>query len=218
MGALDGSITFRSFFVDGSLPTDFKKRFLANIQHHAFAPLTPDSEDDRHLGWVSVHHPLDTTFNDPNKVFYNEYLCLGLRVDRWSIPSTLLKAHLTEASQQYMQEAGLDQLGRRDKQLLKDRVTFELKRRLIPSMKVVDMVWHLDQQLVRFWSHSNSLGEEFMERFQQTFSLQLVPNSPYTAAMALSIPDAQLERLSRVEPDTFTVFTDSPVTDEAASS
>ena len=205
MGALEGSITFRTFFVDDPLPKEFKTSFLERIQDQAFIDLDPESEEERRLGWVNIQHPLDSKFDAPSKVFFNEYLCLGMRVDRWAIPTALLKAHLKEAMVEQQEKTGAERVGRRERNELKSMVTADLKRRLLPGMKVVDVVWNLEQQVVRLWSHSKSLGEEFIGLFEQTFHIRLVPDSPYTAGMALELEDEALERFTLIEPESFAV-------------
>lgn len=202
MGALEGSLTYRTFFVDGEPPKNFRDDYLERIKRLAFRELSPELEDDRSIGWVCIEHPLDVDFQRA-KVFFNEYLCLGLRIDRWSIPSLVLKAHLRDATQRYLAKTGAESLGRREKEDLKAEVVRQLKHRLMPSMKVVDMAWNLNTGHLRFWSHGGTLGEEFMGVFEDTFALRIVPDSPYTAAVELGLDDDALARLAEIEPQPF---------------
>lgn len=203
MGAFEGSLTFKTFFVDGEPAAGFQDGFLTAIRERAFVELTPEDEEDRRTGWVCIERPLDTAFTR-DKVFYNQYIALALRIDRWALPSALLKAYLDEATREYLEKNDTPRLGRREKDELKDLVTKKLKRRLVPSMKVIDCVWDTASGIVRFWTHSAAVCEEFQELFEDTFGLRLVPDSPYTAAVDLDVlDDDQLERFVQLEPEWF---------------
>lgn len=203
MGAFKGAVTYQVYFVEGDLPKEFRDRFLENIEKEAFAPLTPDSLEERHFGWVNIQHPIDVKLSLPAKVYLNEYLCLGLRIDRWSLPSALLKARITEAERDHLRQTKGAKLGRTEREAIKERVTSDMKAQMLPTMKVVDMIWSLNHNVVRFWSPSQKLGEEFSALFEQTFGLRLIPDSPFTAAAALEFNKPSLEALASLTPEYF---------------
>ena len=51
----------------------------------------------------------------------------------------------------------------------KERVIMELKRRILPSTKVVDMVWNLSDGTLRFFSSSQRMNVDFMDLFRDDF-------------------------------------------------
>ncbi|MEL6182777.1 MAG: hypothetical protein AAFS10_27730, partial [Myxococcota bacterium] len=164
-----------------------------------FVPLTAEDEEEEHVGWCSIEHPLDLDL-DAYKVFYNEYLNMGMRIDKWRIPTPILKAHYTEAERDYMADNNKERLSRDEKVNLKDMVTAKLKRRFMPSMKVIDMSWNTHTGVLRFWNQSSKTCEQFQALFEDTFQMSLVPQSPYTDALQFSLTDAQVEHLSVLEP------------------
>lgn len=201
MGALAGSLTFTRFFVRGELPERFRDRFVESIRLRTFEPLTPESEDQEHFGWCAVGRVLDLDL-DHEKVFYNSYVNLGLRMDRWRVPGTLLRAHLADAEQEALAKSGREKLGKREKAELKARIITRLRKKLMPSMKVVDMSWNLDSGVVRFFNQSPRVHEQFMALFEKTFSLELTADSPYISAERLGLREAELHALSGVEAST----------------
>lgn len=201
MGALAGSLTFTRFFVRGELPRRFRDKFVENIQLRTFEPLTPESEEQEHVGWCAVGRVLDLEL-DHEKVFYNSYLNLGLRMDRWRVPGALLRAHLAEAEHEALAKSGREKLGKREKAELKARIITRLRKKLMPSMKIVDMSWNLDSAVVRFFNQSPRVHEQFMALFEKTFSLELVTDSPYISAERLGLRDAELQALSGTEAST----------------
>ena len=117
MGAFRGSISFTKFHVRGELPADFRDRFVESIRMRAFRDLDPSEELDERTGWCSIEHPFDLDLAY-EKVFFNDYLNLGLRTDVWRIPSSLFKASFREAERAYLAEHGAEKLSRTQKKNL----------------------------------------------------------------------------------------------------
>lgn len=202
MGAFQGNLTYKLFFVQGELPEDWKTLFLNNIRKLEFQPLWADSDEDETLGWVNIERPLQTDFHLDNVVF-NDFINLGFRKDRWSIPSDLLKAHLEEAEAEYMAQNDKKHLSRFERDDLKKRVKKRLKERSIPKMKVIDMSWEIAQKRVRFWSQSTAVCELFQEFFEETFELKLLPANPYIHGLQFDLDEDELQSLATVEPSNF---------------
>lgn len=202
MGALKGSISFSKFYVRGELPDGFRDRFVERIRLRAFRPLTVEEDAEQRAGWCSIENPLDCEL-DHGKIFFNSYLNLGLRTDRWQIPSALFKAHFGEAEREHLAKRGREKLGRREKEELRAIVSRKLRAQLMPVMKVVDLSWNLEAGVVRFWNQSPRAHESLAELFEETFELELVPESPYTAARELGISGEQLKMFEVLKPTVF---------------
>jgi hypothetical protein len=202
LGALKGSISFTRFYVRGALPEPLHERFLEAASLRAFRPLEVEEEDEERAGWCSIEDPFDLDL-DHGKIFYNSYLNLGLRIDRWRIPGPLFKAHFAEAERKHLAERGRERLSRREKTELKVTVSRRLRRQVIPAMKVVDLSYNLVTGVVRFWSQSPRLHERLQELFHATFRLELVPESPATTAARLGLTAAQQKALEDLERTTF---------------
>lgn len=202
MGAFQGNLTYKMFFVQGELPEDWKTLYLNKIRKLEFQPLNPISDEEETLGWVNVERPLQTDF-ELNNVVYNTFINLGFRKDRWTIPSDLLKAHVEEAEAEYMIQNEKKHLSRFEREDIKKRVKKLLKERSIPKMKVIDMSWELDKKRVRFWSQSTAVCELFQEFFEETFDLKLLPASPYIHGLQFELDEDELQALATVEPSNF---------------
>jgi DNA recombination-dependent growth factor C len=181
LGALRGSLTFSRFFIRGDVADDIPGWSLKRIRAQAFQELLPDDDVIEKHGWASVEDPF-TTDLDHESVFFNEYLALALRIDRWVVPGPLLKAHLREAEAKLLEKKGLERLGRKAKAELKDAVTKKLRKQLVPATKSIDLVWNLQTGVVLFFSHSKKIHELVQALFEKTFRAQLLVESPGTAA------------------------------------
>jgi hypothetical protein len=181
LGALRGNLTFSRFFVVGDVPDDVPGTTLKRIRAQVFQPLVADEDAPEHHGWTSAEDPFDTEL-DHEKIFFNEYVTLALRIDRWVIPGPLLKASLREAEQKALAKRGTEKLGRQAKAELKDMVVKKLRKQLVPVTKSIDLVWHLKTNVALFFSHSKKSHELVQELFEKTFRLRLWLESPGTAA------------------------------------
>jgi len=188
--ALRGSLTYSRFFVDGEVPEDFREKYMRAIRLRAMKPLEADDDDLERSGWSKVAEPfeLELKYDD---VFYNEFIVLGLRTDRWQIPGPVLKARVREAEAAYLEKKGREKLSRKEKAELKESVARKLRKQSAPTTRVVDVAWALNEGVVRFFSHADKAAGVMTELFHKTFGLRLVPESPYTLAERIGLSKAQ---------------------------
>lgn len=186
MPALKGSLTYSRFFVEGTLPDDFREKFMRSIRLRAMKPLEPDDEDLERSGWAKLAEPMTTelTYDD---VFFNEYVALSFRTDKWQFPGAVVKARMREAETTYLEKKGQTRLSRTQKSELKLLVLKRLRRSMSPATRAVDLSWSLHEGIVRFFSHATKPGAAMSELFQKSFGLKLVPESPYTLAARLGL-------------------------------
>jgi recombination associated protein RdgC len=198
MGALRGSQTFSRFFVIGELADDEPAALLKRIKTQVFKPLDPEEDLPERHGWANVMDPFDLEL-DHEKVFFNEYLTLGFRHDRWAIPGPLLKSQLREAEQKVLEKKGIEKLGKQAKAELKAMVIKKLRRQLPPATKSIDFVWNRNEGLVLFYSHAKRLRELVQEMFEKTFKVQLLLESPGTGAERQGMDAAHTKVFANLE-------------------
>lgn len=199
MPALSGSLTYARLFVDGALPEDYRERFVESLRARAMKPLDADDEAPERSGFCAFGDPyeLELTYE---RVFYNNFVNLGFRTDRWAIPPALLRANVREAEQIYLEKKGRDKLSKREKNEIKDLVLRQMKRQTTPVVRVVDLSWSLDEGLVRFFSHSQRPILAMSDLFHKVFGLKLVPEAPYTLAARLGLSEAEDAAWVALEP------------------
>jgi DNA recombination-dependent growth factor C len=188
--ALRGSLTYSRFFVDGEVPEDFREKYMRAIRLRAMKPLEAEDDDLERSGWSKLAEPfeLELRYDD---VFYNEFIVLGFRTDRWQIPGPILKARVREAEAAYLEKKGREKLGRKEKAELKESVARKLRKQTAPATRVVDLAWSMNEGIVRFFSHAEKAAGNMTELFHKTFGLRLVPESPYTLAERVGLSKAQ---------------------------
>jgi hypothetical protein len=204
MPALRGSLTYTRYFVEGELPPSFHEKFLKAIRLRAMKPLEPDDEVSERSGWCRLGEPLETDLSGED-VFYNNYVNLGFRTDRWMIPGSMLRNKMREAEKLYLQKKGRERLTRTERAELKELVSKKLRRQLTPVTRVIDVSWSLDEGVLRFFSHGPKQGAFLDALFTKTFALKLVPEGPYTLAARMGLRAEDELRWESLEPTSLAV-------------
>ena len=202
MGAFQGSISYCKFHVQGELPDSYASAFVRRIRNRAFEPLAPDDEVDRRWGWCSISDPFDLDL-DSEKIFFNSYLNLGLRIDRWALPKPLLRANMKQAIRAALEKKDRDRLSRKEKDELKLTVVRKLRRQTLPTMKVIDLSWNLQTGVLRFWNRSKKTTDLMQDFFEKTFERKLLPHSAYSIALRAKISDRDMKQFEALEPAVF---------------
>lgn len=202
MGAIQGTLSYKIFYVHGEIQDDWKEKYLERIRKNSFKPLSPDDEDEMSEGWVPIDRPLQVEF-DLFSVLFDHYINLGFRQDKYSVPSALLKAHVAEAEKEFMIQNDKNKLSKFERDDIKAIVKRELKEKQLPRMRVFDMSWDLQGGRVRFWSHANKMCETFQGYFEDTFGLKIRPANPYINAVEQKLTEAEVKLLGDLEPSNF---------------
>lgn len=202
MGAISGTLSYKIFYVQGELPSDWKDRFVQAVAQHGFEPLEPQAEEDDSIGWVVMERPLQTNI-DLHAMLFDHFINLSLRQDRYSVPSKLLNAHFEEAVREYLLENKKKKLSKFEKDDIKEMVKRRLKEKQYPRMRITDMSWDIRSGRVRFWSHSNKNCELFQGFFEDTFGLKILPANPYINAVEAGLTEDDIDALKMVEPSNF---------------
>jgi hypothetical protein len=101
--ALRGTLTYARLFVDGDVPEDFREKYIRAIRLRTMKPLEAEDGDLERSGWCKLGEPfeIDLHYED---AFYNEYVNLGFRTDKWQLPKSILKQRLREAEAAYLEK------------------------------------------------------------------------------------------------------------------
>jgi recombination associated protein RdgC len=199
MGVRRGSLSFTRFRVTGIVPKDVRRRYLEAVRLRSFAALDVNGEATETSGWCVLERTFDVEF-DETKLFYDRFLLLGFRVDKWRVPSALVNAHLEEEELHLLGKTGRERLSRPERTALKQKVILRLRKKLMPTARSFDIVWDLDGETLLFFGHSARLLLEFSALFETTFRMKLVEDSPYAAAMRANLPSALLKRFADLVP------------------
>ena len=203
MGAFKGALTVRRFRVEDDPPAGYQTSYITALNKNRFHDLVPADDTDRATGWAVCGRLLDTEFDLP-KAIWNDYLVCTYRIDSLRIPPSVLEAHVQKREQQVIAERGVDNLSRSERAELKELVRRELRRKMLPSMKGVDVAWNLGRRRVFIWTTNQGVVDEIVELFLRTFGKNLLPEDPYSAADVAGWGEKPGNPLAGVEPADFT--------------
>jgi DNA recombination-dependent growth factor C len=181
MGALKGRLSPLAFRVKGTVES--WDRVMEELTRGRFQDLDPSTGREQSFGWVSLTDPFETEFTK-STVFYGEHIVgLSLRVDSLTVPPAQLKLHLNRKVKLMVQENGGQKLTKREIEQVRDDLRAEWLRRLIPTIKVFDVIYHTETGRLWFFGRSKGAVETFLDLFFETFGVSVLPDSPFTEAM-----------------------------------
>ena len=204
MGAFTGGLTYKTYYIHDPLPERWRDPFEAGIKRNTFRPLNPEGEEERSVGWCSPHFPLDLDLH--SGVFhYNDYIVLAVRIDTLSVPGPMLRIYAEQEARRVMVEQNKSSLTRYERSEIKERVRRDLRKKILPTIKTVDMAWNWQDGVVRFFSTSEKLNLEFMELFEATFDQVLTPDCAHTSARlnAAALSEDEILTVDGLEPMAF---------------
>lgn len=202
MAATSGSVTCTKYYVKETPQKGFRDRFIEAAAHHVFVELKPEDEESERFGFCVFERPFDLNIRHDN-AYFNSYLNLGLRVDRWKIPAALFKAHFREAETEYKNRVGLEKLSRHQKEDLKVMLTRKLRKKTLPAMRVYDLSWDLDAGVVRLWNTADAVNEAFQELFEKAFAHPLLRDGAFVSCERRGLSELELDKMLQLEPAHF---------------
>ena len=202
MGALSGSISTTAYYVEGDLQDGFRDSFVQSMRKYCFKDIAIESEDTESWGWTNIHDPFDTDLRVDN-VHRGVYFLFGLRQDVLRVPASLFKLYLKQRVEAFKAEFAKERLTKSEKDNLKELLDRELRRKTLPSIKVHDVAWNLDRGELWLFATNKAVREQFEERFDQTFGMNLIPRNPYSRLERRGLDDAALADASRLDASVF---------------
>ena len=182
MGFTSRSISIFRYRVKGELEGSFWDAVDDGVKKGAYKEY--ESGDVVAIGWTSIEDFTDSEFQRSSYA-YGSYVALGLRIDTIRVPSKILEVHFKAESRKLLQETGRRRLSNAQSREIKEALRERLKQSMLPSIQVFEMMWHTNEGIVYFGSHSIKARERFEDHFKKSFGLNLRPLIPYVRAQEL---------------------------------
>lgn len=176
MGLLKGALSFSRYRISADLPEPSGPFIDQQLKTFAFQEISTGTEE-KSLGWTSVENLLDTDF-DSVPYAYGNYLAFNLRIDRKTIPASLLKIKFMEAERK-MSKGGRTKWGKAQREEVKERVRLELLSQAHPSPSFFDICWAPAQKWLLFGALASKPANEFEDLFKRCFQIPLTPFLPW---------------------------------------
>ena len=183
MGVFKGAMTVRRYRVEGEVPEDFRERFIASLQDHAFREPKNPAPGEEHVGWCLIQNLLDVDFTERDKWLFNHFITASLRVDKRALPAKLFKAHLEKRIAAWLAENNRQRAPAAVKAELKQALEAEMMLKTLPRVATYEFCWNLIDGWLAFHATGTGPNDLFRKLFRQTFGLILTPSSPLDLLM-----------------------------------
>ena len=154
---------------------------VKKLKSRSITPLGVDEEREQSMGWC---HPYsgESDFDQAHDLVYGQAFVFGLRADVKRIPGTYFRLQMKNALEALQKnEKGKGRLqGKKLRDATRDRLKLELLRGTLPSVRLTEIVWHLDNNELWILSSSQSVYDDVEKMFIETFGWPLALYNPGT--------------------------------------
>lgn len=173
MGALVGNASYLRFFVDGEPPSRMGDVFEQAVEARRFTPLTDKSEESESAGWVPLEDPFDDELPITRERFiFGDLIALAYREDKYALPRPLVKRRVRVRLEELSQKG--EKITKVKRKQVELAVIAELKKRLMPRARVVDVVWDTRKRELRIFGKGPMVTERAVACFERTFAVRVV--------------------------------------------
>jgi len=199
MGLLSSTVSITRYRVEGKLKKPVLETMATCLKEHAI-PEIEDDISDKTVGWTSFDRPFNPDFEGSSFVFGTHFV-FSLRVDKKSVPSSVVKKHCAMEIARRLSETKRPYLSREEKSMVKEDVTGVLSRRIPATPNVYDLIWNYEDASLWFFSTLKSANEELETLFFKSFQIPIIRLFPYTTAdLAIGLSDTKRDVLVRLSP------------------
>lgn len=200
MGALTGNPNYLRFFVDGEPPTGFARPYEQAIEARRFMPLTDRSEENMSCGWVPLEEPLDDESEiGRDKFVFGDIIALAYREDKFTFPRPLVKRRVRLKAEELAEQG--EKITKVKKKQIELAVVAELKKRMLPRTRTMDLVWDTRRGELRIFGTGPMATERAVATFERTFGFQVSLASWSGRAFALDLSLRARSVLESIQPE-----------------
>lgn len=203
MGILSSTVSITRYRVEGKLEEPLLETMAKCLKKNAI-PQVDDDVSDKTVGWTSFGKPFNPDFEGSSFVI-GAYLVFSLRIDKKTVPSSLIRKYCDMEAARRLAETGRRYLSRDERRMIKEHVTNVLALRVPATPNVYDLIWNYEDSSLWFFSTLKSANEELETLFFNSFQLPLIRLFPYTTAdLVLGLSGAQRDILVKLSATDFT--------------
>ena len=204
MGLLSSIVSITRYRVQGDLRKPALETIANGLKKYAIAEIDDDAVE-KSIGWTSWDKPYAPDFSGSSFVV-GAYLVFSLRIDKKNIPPKLVKKQYAVEANRRLTRTGRHFISGSEKKLIQDQVLHTLSLKIPATPNVYDLVWHLEDQTLWYYTNLKTANEELENLFSASFDLSLIRMFPYTSAeLTADLTSSQQDGLNRLVPANFRI-------------
>ncbi len=178
MGFLSPSSGIIRYKVLGEADSELWEKIPELLKKYRFQEIE-DTTEELSFGWVCFDNMLDTKWESAPP-YKGEYVCFSLRIDKRKISPAVFKKYYQMTLAEILSSGGDEKyISRAKKQEIKENIRIKLLSKTFPVPSITDVVWNFSKNILYLSTTNKSTREIFLELFQKTFKLPLIPITPY---------------------------------------
>ena len=202
MGLLSSTVSITRYRVQGDLRKPDLETIANGLKKYAIAEIDDDTVE-KSIGWTSWDKPYAPDFSGSSFVI-GAYLIFSLRIDKKNIPPKLVKKQYAVEANRRLNRTGRHFISGSEKKLIQDQVLHALSLKIPATPNAYDLVWHLENQTLWYYTNLKTANEELENLFRASFDLSLIRMFPYTSAeLTADLTSSQQDVLNRLAPADF---------------
>ena len=202
MGLLSSSVSITRYRVQGDLRKPVLETVAAGLKKFSITEIDDDAAE-KAVGWTSFQKPYAPNFSDSSFVV-GEYLIFSVRIDKKNIPPKLVAKQYAAEANRRLSRSGRGWISGSEKKMIQEQVLHSLSLKIPATPSVYDLVWHVEDQTLWYYTNLKSANEELENLFAASFALSLIRLFPYTnASLTAGLSDSRIDRLNRLTPVDF---------------
>ena len=178
MGLLSSSVSISRYRVEGEIEEPVLETVRNGLTRNVISQIE-DEYAEISVGWTPMENAFDPDF-EKFSFSFGTYFVFSLRIDKKSVPSKIIKKHVSLEIIKKLKETHRDFLSKNEKKDIKDIITEQLMRRMPSTPNMYDVMWDYENACVFFFSTQKAANEELETLFKKSFQLKLVRLFPFT--------------------------------------
>ncbi len=178
MAFASGPMTFRRFYISGSMPKMGDESIVSALAGCAFGRYGSAEADGSETGWIAPDHLFDTDMT-AEKILFDRFVYVQMRLDRTAPPSRIIRSYESMEEQAALETSGKEFLSKREKMAAREaaaaRASEESRSGLFRRISAVPVLIDLRAGVVYLGTSATVAADKFILLFRDTFDAALEP-------------------------------------------
>ncbi len=178
MAFLSSSSSISRYYIEGKFDDSIMEKVLNGLKENCF-PETENEFSEILVGWAPFESPYKPDFSKFGFSF-GTYFVFSLRVDKKTIPSKLVKKHISIETDKRLEKSGRSFISKNERAEIKDFILDMLITKIPSVPSLYEVLWNYEESNLFFFTTQKAANELLETFFFKSFDLKAIRLFPYT--------------------------------------